>query len=103
MSVSTRPTGARAVLRAPYVRPVLLAAQIGRIPQAAAPLALLLFGRQTLSLAAAGLLVGGYTAGIADGTPLLARAVDRRSQPPVVLASSLLSAAGFVLVALGIG
>jgi predicted MFS family arabinose efflux permease len=103
MPVSTRPTGARAVLRAPHVLPVLLAAQIGRIPQASAPLALLLFGRQTLSLAAAGLLVAGYTAGMAAGTPLLARAVDRRSQPPVVLVSSLLSGAGFVLVAVGVG
>lgn len=103
MSVSVAPVGARAVLRAPHVRTVLAAAQIGRIPQASAPLALLLFGRQTLSLATAGLLVAGYTAGMAAGTPLLARAVDRRTQPPVVLASALLSAAGFVLVALGFG
>lgn len=103
MPASTRPAGARAVLRAPHVLPVLLAAQIGRIPQASAPLALLLFGRQTLSLAAAGLLVAGYTAGMAAGTPLLARAVDRRSQPPVVLVSSVLSGAGFLLVAAGAG
>jgi hypothetical protein len=103
MPASTRSAGARAVLRAPHVLPVLLAAQLGRIPQAAAPLALLLFGRQTLSLASAGLLVAGYTAGMAAGTPLLARAVDRRSQPPVVLVSSLLSGTGFVLVAAGVG
>jgi predicted MFS family arabinose efflux permease len=103
MSISAVPVGARAVLRAPHVRTVLLATQIGRIPQASAPLALLLFGRQTLSLATAGLLVAGYTAGMAAGTPLLARAVDRRSQPPVVLFASLLSAVGFLLVAAGIG
>ncbi|MEV6851527.1 MFS transporter [Actinoplanes sp. NPDC051411] len=103
MSISAAPAGARAVLRAPHVRTVLLAAQVGRIPQASAPLALLLFGRQTLSLATAGLLVAGYTAGMAAGTPLLARAVDRRSQPPVVLFASLLSAAGFLLVAAGTG
>jgi predicted MFS family arabinose efflux permease len=103
MSVSAAPAGARAVLRAPHVRTVLLATQVGRIPQASAPLALLLFGRQTLSLATAGLLVAGYTAGMAAGTPLLARAVDRRSQPPVVLLASLLSAAGFLLVATGAG
>jgi predicted MFS family arabinose efflux permease len=103
MSLSVAPTGARAVLRAPHVRTVLLATQIGRIPQASAPLALLLFGRQTLSLVTAGLLVAGYTAGMAAGTPLLARAVDRRSQPPVVLFASLVSAAGFLLVASGAG
>jgi predicted MFS family arabinose efflux permease len=103
MPLSAAPAGARAVLRAPHVRTVLLATQVGRIPQASAPLALLLFGRQTLSLAAAGLLVAGYTAGMAAGTPLLARAVDRRSQPPVVLFASLLSAAGFALVAAGAG
>ncbi|HEY0532217.1 MAG TPA: MFS transporter [Actinoplanes sp.] len=103
MSISAAPVGARAVLRAPHVRTVLLATQVGRIPQASAPLALLLFGRQTLSLATAGLLVAGYTAGMAAGTPLLARAVDRRSQPPVVLFASLLSAAGFLLVAAGAG
>jgi predicted MFS family arabinose efflux permease len=103
MSISAAPAGARAVLRAPHVRTVLFAAQVGRIPQASAPLALLLYGRQTLSLATAGLLVAGYTAGMAAGTPVLARAVDRRSQPPVVLFASLLSAAGFLLVAAGIG
>jgi predicted MFS family arabinose efflux permease len=103
MSVSAAPVGARAVLRAPHVRTVLIATQIGRIPQASAPLALLLFGRQTLSLAGAGLLVAGYTAGMAAGTPLLARAVDRRSQPPVVLFAALLSAAGFLVVAAGAG
>jgi predicted MFS family arabinose efflux permease len=103
MSISVAPSGARAVLRAPHVRTVLLATQIGRIPQASAPLALLLYGRQTLSLVTAGLLVAGYTAGMAAGTPLLARAVDRRSQPPVVLLASLGSAAGFLLVASGAG
>lgn len=103
MSTFAAPIGVRAVLRAPHVRTVMLATQVGRIPQASAPLALLLFGRQSLSLAAAGLLVAGYTAGMAAGTPLLARAVDRRSQPPVVLFASLLSAAGFLLVAAGVG
>jgi predicted MFS family arabinose efflux permease len=93
----------RVVLRAPHVLPVLLATQIGRVPQASAPLALLLFGRQSLSLSGAGLLVAGYTAGTALGTPVLARAVDRRSQPPVVIGAALLSAAGFLLVALGGG
>jgi predicted MFS family arabinose efflux permease len=40
---------------------------------------------------------------MAAGTPLLARAVDRRSQPPVVVFASLLSAVGFLVVATGAG
>jgi predicted MFS family arabinose efflux permease len=95
--------GVRAVLRAPQVPLVLVASQVGRLPLAAAPLALLLFARQSLSLALAGLLVAVYTAAMAVGAPLLARSVDRRRQPPVLYASALLSAAGFGLVALSGG
>ncbi|MEU8179685.1 MFS transporter [Micromonospora sp. NPDC049044] len=94
-------TGIRVVLRAPQVLWVLLAAQVGRLPSASGPLALLLFARESFSLAAAGLLVAAYTAGMAVGTPLLARAVDRWRQPPVLCLSAVLSGAGFGFVATG--
>ncbi|MGW4681566.1 MFS transporter [Micromonospora taraxaci] len=80
---------------------VLLAAQVGRLPSASGPLALLLFARESFSLVTAGLLVAAYTAGMAVGTPLLARAVDRWRQPPVLCLSAVLSGAGFGFVATG--
>ena len=89
------------VLRAPQVSRVLIASQVGRLPLASGPLALLLFARQSLSLTAAGLLVAAYTAAMAVSTPLLARTVDRWRQPPVLWASALVSGAGFVIVAAG--
>jgi predicted MFS family arabinose efflux permease len=90
---------ASAVLRAPQVPLVLIASQVGRLPTAAAPLALLLFARQSVSLALSGIVVAVFTAGMAVTAPLLARAVDRRRQPPVLYGSSALSAAGYVLAA----
>ncbi|MFG1608506.1 MFS transporter [Actinoplanes sp. NPDC049265] len=91
----------RAVLRTPQVLRVLISSQVGRLPMASAPLALLIFARQAHSLALAGLIVATYTAGMAISAPLLARAVDRRRQPPVLWGSAGLSAIGFVLVAYG--
>ncbi len=91
------------VLRAPHVPVLLVAGQVGRLPVAAAPIALLLFARQSMSLSLAGLVVAAYTAGMAAGAPVLARAVDRRGQPLVLYASALLSGAGFTTVALGGG
>ncbi|MEN3308152.1 MAG: hypothetical protein V7603_4354 [Micromonosporaceae bacterium] len=88
------------MLRAPQAVRVLLASQVGRLPLASAPLALLLFARQTMSIAMAGALVGGYTAGTAIGQPLLARAADRWRQPPVLWAAVALSTTGFALTAL---
>ncbi|MEH1169002.1 MFS transporter [Micromonospora sp. CPCC 205539] len=93
--------GIRVVLRTPQVLWVLSSAQVGRLPSASGPLALLLFARQSLSLAAAGLLVAAYTAAMAVGTPLFARAVDRWRQPPVLWLSAVLSGTGFVFVATG--
>ncbi|SNY41984.1 MFS transporter [Paractinoplanes atraurantiacus] len=100
---TTVSTGARAVLRRPFVPLVLTASQIGRLPLGASPLALLLFARESVSLAAAGALVAVFTAGMAAGAPALARAVDRWRQPPVLYGSALVSAAGYVLVVLGDG
>lgn len=95
--------GIRSVIRAPQVLRLLVASQIGRLPVAAAPLALLLHARQSLSLGMAGLLVAAYTAAMAASAPLLARAVDRWRQPPVLYASTTLSGIGFLTIALGAG
>ncbi|GIF73363.1 MFS transporter [Asanoa siamensis] len=108
MSTSTlatdeRPLGIGAVLRAPRVPTLLSANQVGRLPLAAGPLALLLFAREHVSLALAGLVVAVYTAGMAVSSPVLARAVDRWRQPPVLWGSSTLSAVGFLTVAAGGG
>ncbi|GIF03981.1 MFS transporter [Actinoplanes siamensis] len=88
------------LLRTPPVARLLAASQTGRLPMASAPLALLLFARETRSLAFAGLVVAGYTAGMAVSAPFLARIVDRWRQPPVLWGSAALSGAGFLLVAL---
>ncbi|GIF36615.1 MFS transporter [Actinoplanes xinjiangensis] len=87
------------VLRAKHVRGLLVFSQTGRLPMAAAPLALLLYAREVHGLTLAGLVVAAYTAGMAISAPLLARIVDRWRQPPVLWASALLSGAGFAVVA----
>jgi predicted MFS family arabinose efflux permease len=103
MSAVPASRGARAVLRAPWVPRLLFAGQVGRLPLGSAPIALLLFARQSSSLTMAGLVVAAYTAGMAAGTPLLARGVDRWSQRPVLHGSVALSTAGFLTVALSGG
>jgi predicted MFS family arabinose efflux permease len=94
---------ASTVLRAPQVPLVLIASQIGRLPLAAAPLALLLYARQSVSLAVAGIVVAVFTAGMAVGAPFLARSVDRWRQPPVLYGSATLSAVGYLIAALSDG
>jgi predicted MFS family arabinose efflux permease len=95
----TTPVGAVAVLRAPQAARVLVASLLGRLPLGAGPLALLVFARETLSLGAASLLVAAFTAGIAVGGPLLARAADRWRQPPVLWVAALASTLGYAVVA----
>ena len=94
---------ASAVLRAPQVPLVLIASQVGRLPTAAAPLALLLQARQSVSLAVAGIVVAVFTAGMAVSAPLLARSVDRRRQPPVLHGSAGLGAIGYLVAAASAG
>jgi predicted MFS family arabinose efflux permease len=91
--------GAVAVLRAPQAARVLVASLLGRLPLGAGPLALLVFARERLSLGAASLLVAAFTAGIAVGGPLLARAADRWRQPPVLWLAVIASTLGYALVA----
>jgi len=90
------------VLRAAQVTRLLAASTVGRIPLGAAPVALLLYARETMSIGVAGLLVGVYTAGLAIGGPVLARIADRFRQPPVMLLGAAVSTAGFVLLAQGV-
>lgn len=94
---------ASTVLRAPQVPLVLIASQVGRLPLAAAPLALLLYARQSVSLAVAGIVVAVFTAGMAAGAPVLARSVDRWRQPPVLYGSASLSAVGYLIAAVSGG
>ena len=93
------------VLRARSVPRVLLSSLVGRLPTGCAPLALLLFARETMPIALAGVLVGAFTAGMAIGQPMLARLADRWRQPPVMWTAITTSTAGFALVAFvpGIG
>lgn len=95
-------TSAMAVLRAPQTARVLAASLLGRIPFGAAPLALLLFARETVTLTIAGLLVGAFTAGTAIGQPVLARMADRWRQPPVLWLAVIASTTGFALTAASI-
>src|SRR5690348_13300201 len=92
MSVST-------VLRAAQVARLLGASLVGRVPLGAAPVALLLFARETWSIGAAGLLVGVYTVGLAVGGPVLARIADRWRQPPVMWGAVTVSTVGFAVLA----
>jgi predicted MFS family arabinose efflux permease len=92
-------TSAMAVLRAPQTARVLAASLLGRIPLGAAPLALLVFARETVTLTVAGLLVGAFTAGTAVGQPVLARMADRWRQPPVLWLAVTASTTGFALTA----
>jgi predicted MFS family arabinose efflux permease len=93
--ITSTPPGAAVVLRSPQVFRVLAASLAGRLPLGSAPLALLLFGRETMTISMAGVLVGAYTAGTAIGQPLLARMADRWLQPPVMWAAAAVSTAGF--------
>ncbi|MCL7460508.1 MFS transporter [Micromonospora sp. MSM11] len=92
-------TSAVAVLRAPRAARVLAASLLGRIPLGAAPLALLVFARESMTLTVAGLLVGAFTAGTAVGQPMLARMAQRWRQPPVLWLAVTASTIGFALTA----
>jgi predicted MFS family arabinose efflux permease len=89
------------VLRAPQAARVLGASLIGRVPLGAAPLALLIFARDRVSLAVAALFVAAYTGGVALGGPALARLADRWRQPPVLWLAVAGSTVGFAMVVVG--
>jgi MFS family permease len=79
---------------------LLTTSMIGRLPTAMATLAVLLLIRdQGGSYTLAGGLAALFTAGAAVGQPMLARVVDRRGQPGVLLVAGATSTAAFVVLA----
>ncbi len=77
-----------------------LAAFIARLPMSMAPLGILLLIEQDRgAYALAGLVTGAYALGSAAGTPLWGRLMDRFGQVPVLLPTSLGSAALLVTLA----
>ncbi|SHG82667.1 Major Facilitator Superfamily protein [Jatrophihabitans endophyticus] len=95
----------RAVLSTPQVPHLLAFALVGRLPTAMSALAVLLLVRgQGGTYTLAGGLAALLTAGTAVGQPLLARVVDRRGQPAVLVLAALVSSVAFVVLALaGVG
>lgn len=93
-------TGYGDLLRMRHAARLLGGTLLGRLPNAMAALAIVLFLRaQGAGYGLAGTLSAVYGAAVAVGQPLLGRAVDRRGQPRVMTAAALLSAAGFALLA----
>ncbi|MEV6013291.1 MFS transporter [Streptomyces sp. NPDC051976] len=93
-------TGYGDLLRTRHAARLLGGTLLGRLPNAMAALAIVLFLRsQGAGYGLAGTLSALYGAAVAVGQPLLGRAVDRRGQPRVMTAAALLSAAGFALLA----
>jgi predicted MFS family arabinose efflux permease len=92
-------TGYLELLRAPHAARLLTGTLVGRLPNATAPVAVVLFARAdgaTYSLA--GALAAVYGLANAVGQPLLGRAVDLRGQPRVQLPAAAVSALGMVLL-----
>ncbi|MGW7753799.1 MFS transporter [Streptomyces violaceusniger] len=88
------------LLRTPHAARLLIGTLLGRLPNATAALAVLLFSRaEGGSYALAGGLSAVYGAANAVGQPLLGRAVDRFGQPWVMLPAAVASALGTVLFA----
>ncbi|HEY7045715.1 MAG TPA: MFS transporter [Jatrophihabitantaceae bacterium] len=90
---------ARPLVASPGVAPLAAASFVGRLPTAAAALAVLtlLRGRPD-GLERGGTAVGLFGLGLAFGQPALARWVDRRGQAVVLIGSGALSGGAFVLM-----
>ncbi|MEV6794016.1 MFS transporter [Streptomyces sp. NPDC051320] len=83
-----------------HVTRLLSGTLVGRLPNATAAIAVVLFVRaQDGSYSLAGLLSAVYGLATAVGQPLLGRAVDLYGQPRVMLPSAVISALGMVLFA----
>ncbi|GAA3625667.1 MFS transporter [Microlunatus ginsengisoli] len=97
-------TGAGAYVRllrhGPALRP-FLAANLARLPISVGPLGMLLLVEQSRgSYGLAGLVTGAYAIGVAVGSPLWGRAMDRVGQRRVLVPTSLVCAALIVVLAL---
>lgn len=92
-------SGVRAVLTRPGVPSVAAWSFVGRLPTAAAPLALLiLLHDRPQGVAGGGLDVGLYALGVACGQPVLSRLADRRGQSAVLVGSAVVSTAAFLVL-----
>src|SRR5262249_50831760 len=91
------PEAYRRVLGAPGVKQPLAGVTIGRLSIAAAPLStVLLVHGTTGSFAAAGAVMAAYSIAAAVGLPIQGRVMDRIGQTWVILATTAISASGFV-------
>ncbi|MFJ8078798.1 MFS transporter [Streptomyces sp. NPDC096176] len=93
------------ILKAPHAARLLTGTLVGRLPNATAHIAIVLFTRaEGGSYTLAGVLAAVYGLATAVGQPLLGRAVDLFGQPRVQLPAAVVSALGmFLLAAAGTG
>ncbi|MEU9115030.1 MFS transporter [Streptomyces sp. NPDC048483] len=93
-------TGYAELLRTRHAARLLMGTLVGRLPNATASLAVVLFVRaEGGSYVLAGALAAVYAICMAIGQPLLGRAVDLYGQPRVMLPAAVLSALGMALLA----
>ncbi len=95
-----RPMSPVAVLRLPGVARLLTACLVGRVPQTAIGLLLLLRVRDLGgSYAVGGIAAGAFSLGLAAGSPLLGRIVDTRGQTLVLQIGAWVTAAALLALA----
>ncbi|MFF5520399.1 MFS transporter [Streptomyces coeruleorubidus] len=95
-------TGYLEILRARHAARLLVGTLVGRLPNATAAIAILLFVRaEGGSYSVAGALVGVYGVANAVGQPVLGRLVDLRGQPRVQLPAAVLSGLAMAVFAFG--
>ena len=93
-------TGYLDILRARHATRLLVGTLVGRLPNATAPIAIVLFVRaEGGSYSLAGVLAAVYGVSNAVGQPVLGRLVDLTGQPRVQLPAALLSALAMAVFA----
>ncbi|MEE1929166.1 MFS transporter [Streptomyces sp. TRM 70351] len=93
-------TGYAELLRARHAARLLAGTLVGRLPNATAHIAIVLFARsEGASYTLAGVLATVYGLATALGQPLLGRAVDLYGQPKVMLPAAVVSALGMAAFA----
>ncbi|MEU6337137.1 MFS transporter [Streptomyces cellulosae] len=93
-------TGYLDILRARHATRLLVGTLVGRLPNATAPIAVVLFVRAGGgSYSLAGVLAAVYGVSNAVGQPVLGRLVDLKGQPRVQLPAALLSALAMAVFA----
>lgn len=98
--MARKPTGYGELLRTRHAARLLTGTLVGRLPNATAHVAIVLFVRaEGGSYTLAGVLATVYGLATAIGQPLLGRAVDLHGQPRVMLPAAVVSALGMVAFA----